>query len=76
MLVMSYTGARPGSLIESQYHRGSNNGLLYKDVEVTLLKMDGSLKIVLGVKLRHRKHRRNSGEAYVETLCHYTILLI
>ncbi len=68
MLVMSYTGAQPGSIVEPHYHRGSNDGFLYKDVEVTLLKMDGSIKIVLGLKLRHRKHRRNLGNAYDDTL--------
>ncbi len=46
MQVMAYTAVRPGSIMEPYYHLGTNNGLLYKDVEVTLVRLDGSLKIM------------------------------
>ncbi len=66
MLVMAYTGVRPGSIMEATYHANSNEGLVYGDVEVTLVKVkSGELQIVLGVKIRNRKHRRYTGEAYV-----------
>ncbi|KAI9886468.1 MAG: hypothetical protein M1823_001718 [Watsoniomyces obsoletus] len=68
MLVMAYTGVRPGSIVESQYHRMTNDGLRYKDVEVTLVTIDESVEIILGVKIRHRKHRRNSGQEPTFTL--------
>ncbi len=41
--VMAYTAARPGSIMEPYYHCGTNDGLLYKDVEVMLVRVDGSL---------------------------------
>ncbi len=64
MLLMAYTGVRPGSIMEATYHANTNEGLVYGDVEVTLVKSNGSLQIVLGVRIRHRKHRRYTGEAY------------
>jgi hypothetical protein len=60
MMIMSYTGCRPGSIVEPRYHRGSNEGLWYKDVEAKLIKTGGGPKFVLSVKFRNRKHRRTA----------------
>ena len=50
LFIMCYTGSRPGTIVESQYHRGSNAGLVYRDVEVILLKVEGILKFTLAFK--------------------------
>ena len=58
MLIVSSTGVRPGTILEPQYHVGSNDGLLYKDVEVILVQANGVLIFPLQIMFRTRKCRR------------------
>ncbi len=57
MLLMAYTGSRPGSIVEPEYRSGSNDGLLYGDVALELHRHDQGVWFNLLVTIRNRKGR-------------------
>lgn len=63
-LLAAFYGLRPGEVVESSTHRGSNEGLKYKDVELFLVRYDEGLQYQLRICLRNRKFKRGKeGEA-------------
>ena len=58
VFVMSYTGVRPGSISEPSHHSCCNDRLLYEDVKVVVVSMDGQYRICLEMTFRNRKNRR------------------
>ncbi|KAF2272252.1 uncharacterized protein EI97DRAFT_504387 [Westerdykella ornata] len=70
LLLASFYGLRPGKITESSHHWNSNEGILYKDVSLYLHRQeDKSLKYLLKINLRNRKHRRGvEGISQVITL--------
>ena len=66
MLIMAYTGSRPGAILESMYHKQSNDRLRYKDVEVNLVRVKDIVRLTLALKFRNRKNRRHGNQGYVE----------
>ncbi|KAI9795042.1 MAG: hypothetical protein M1816_000064 [Peltula sp. TS41687] len=71
---MSYTGSRPEALVEPRYHAGLNNGLLYRDVEVTVMRTDSGLRFNLIIKFRNRKNRRQNEKEADKFVLHETLL--
>lgn len=70
-IVCSIWGLRPGEISESSAHRGSNEGLLYKDIRLFLCphKQSGKLRYQLHIQLRNRKFQRNDeGKLYVASI--------
>lgn len=67
ILILVFTGLRPGEFVESSAWRGSNEGLKYKDVILQALPCtNGEVRFVLEIKLRNRKnHRENEANRYV-----------
>ncbi|KAI9799085.1 MAG: hypothetical protein M1833_004279 [Piccolia ochrophora] len=62
LLFISYTSLRPGSLVESNCYRGTNQSLQYKDVRVFLLRADNENASVLVLELdawlqKGKRHR-------------------
>jgi hypothetical protein len=65
---MCSLGTRPGKFIESDAWRQTNEGLLYKDVELEYQDDDEYCGFLIKVRLRNRKgHREYKKHAYVET---------
>jgi hypothetical protein len=67
LVLVGYWGVRPGEIVESSSHRGKNEGLLYKDITLSLAYNpdddDDILKYQLKIWLRFRKnHRGKKGE--------------
>ncbi|OCL09615.1 hypothetical protein AOQ84DRAFT_290901, partial [Glonium stellatum] len=58
LIMMGSYGLRPGEILESCIHRGSNQGLTYGDVEFSLTWHKGALRLLLLINLRLRKGRR------------------
>jgi hypothetical protein len=58
ILVVSYWGLRPGEIVESSVHRGSNEGFKYKDVAMSLVRYQQTLRYQLSITLRNRKFKR------------------
>ncbi|KAF2023070.1 hypothetical protein EK21DRAFT_15133, partial [Setomelanomma holmii] len=60
ILVTSYWGVRPGEIVESSVHRGSNEGIKYQDIKFSLVrhKRTGSLIYQIVLTLRNRKFKR------------------
>ncbi|KAI9882877.1 MAG: Serine/threonine-protein kinase tel1 [Watsoniomyces obsoletus] len=56
---MSYTGSRPGTIVEPGYYADANDGLLYGDVDVQLQRIDGIIVFALVFKFRTRKNQRH-----------------
>ncbi len=73
-LIQAYSGCRPGSIVESTQHRGTNDGLLYQDVLLQAERKNGELQYCIAVEFRHRKGRPN--EPYVHPLIFLCILII
>ena len=65
MLIMTYTGLRPGTILESMYHR-QWNGLRYKHVEVNLVQVKGIVRLTLALKFRNCNDCRHGNQGYVE----------
>lgn len=59
IIIFGSLGIRPGEIVESNTHRGSNEGLKYKDCELIMLR-SGKLKLVF--KRRLRKGQRDRPE--------------
>ena len=66
MLIMAYTGSRPGAILESMYHRQSNDGLRYEDIEVNLVQVNGVVRLTLALKFQNRKNRRHGNQGYMK----------
>jgi len=61
ILVMHFVGLRPGELVESTAHQGSNEGLLWKDVDIMMIpNREGAPLFVAQLRIRNRKGRRDS----------------
>lgn len=60
ILVASYWGLRPGEIVESSSHRGSNEGIQYGDVSLSLCRNQESegLRYQLDIAIRNRKFAR------------------
>ncbi|KAH8595168.1 hypothetical protein B0O99DRAFT_687011 [Bisporella sp. PMI_857] len=63
LLLITYTGARPGTIIESSAYRGSNQAMRYKDFELIGLPTGpgNSLELILKVRFRYEKGNRDQG---------------
>lgn len=60
------SGSRPGSIIVSTSHRGSNTTILYGDCYLALTPYtDGRMCFQLKIKLRHMKSKRGKVVAKV-----------
>ncbi|TKA23571.1 hypothetical protein B0A54_17771 [Friedmanniomyces endolithicus] len=58
--VLHYLGLRPGELVESSAHTGSNQGLWYKDLTVFAYPdTAGRARSVVQPTIRNRKNRRD-----------------
>jgi hypothetical protein len=61
LLLLVYTGARSGTIVESSAYRGSNQALWYRDFQLFGLRAPaGGLEFVLNVCLRYEKGKRES----------------
>ncbi|KAL8724132.1 MAG: hypothetical protein Q9166_008119 [cf. Caloplaca sp. 2 TL-2023] len=72
ILLLAYTGSRPGAIVESDIRgiRGTNEALKYKDINLTLVRpSDGSAPLlVMKVRIVPDKGRRHRGEHKTLTL--------
>ncbi|KAF2174444.1 hypothetical protein K469DRAFT_675779 [Zopfia rhizophila CBS 207.26] len=60
ILILTLLGIRPGEIVESSCWRNSNEGILYKDVTLSLMRVPGGQIIAMKVKLRNRKGDRET----------------
>lgn len=59
LLLLIFLGLRPGELVESSSHAGSNEGVRYKDVTfMAVLGTNGRRTLVAQVRIRNRKFAR------------------
>lgn len=59
LLIIIYTGTRPGTVVESSAYRGSNEAICYKDFEVIgLPDSNGGTEWVLKLRFRYEKQKR------------------
>lgn len=66
LLLMTYTGLRPGCFVESAAHKRSNEGLTWKDVEIKLTTgSDGRRRFEVTVQIRFGNNlgERSTGKA-------------
>jgi hypothetical protein len=64
------TGVRPGEIIESDAWSKSNEGLLYKDIDLVYSQSSAYTGWLLYIKIRNRKgHREYKKHAYFTTSC-------
>jgi hypothetical protein len=71
ILVCSFWGLRPGEIVESSVHPGSNEGIKYGDITLSLVRHEqtGSLIYQIIITLRNRKFKRDlESERYVTLL--------
>ena len=60
LLLMLYIGLRPGEFVESNAHRGSNEGLHWGDVQFMMIAdCNGQPLWRVELKMRNRTHDRN-----------------
>ncbi len=60
LLMMHYMGLRPGEFTESTAHVGSNEGLLWKDLEIRIIPdANGMPLFTAQVSIRNRKGARD-----------------
>lgn len=60
ILLMHYTGLRPGEYVESSSHRGTNEGLHWKDVNFRMIPDSRGMPLfVAQLQIRNRKGRRD-----------------
>jgi integrase len=60
IILMTFTGSRPGEFIESAAWKHSNEGLLYGDIDLVRYQNDTYVGFLLLVRLRNRKGHRNN----------------
>ena len=69
ILLLAYTGSRPGAIVESDIKgiRKTNEALKYRDINLTLVRpRDGApALLVMTVRIVLDKRRRRRGEQYV-----------
>jgi hypothetical protein len=65
LTVMSHAGFRTGEVLESVDWRGSNEGILYKDVDLYIVRFNGRLSFHMNVRLRNRKGQRGQEATYI-----------
>ncbi|CAI6336974.1 unnamed protein product [Periconia digitata] len=66
LLIFGYLGSRPGEIIESDGWKGSNEGLLYKDITLSRQCSPDYSGLVMTIRLRNRKGKRlNASHKYV-----------
>ncbi|KAF2680670.1 hypothetical protein K458DRAFT_256458, partial [Lentithecium fluviatile CBS 122367] len=58
ILLEAFYGLRPGEMIESSTHRGSNEGIHYGDITLALTRHEGALRYQIEIRLRNRKFKR------------------
>lgn len=69
ILIMAYQGLRPGEFVLSSAHRDKNEGLLYRDITLTAIPLDGRIKWILQVRIRNQKnHRGKESDSVVHIL--------
>ncbi|KAF1937317.1 hypothetical protein EJ02DRAFT_437966 [Clathrospora elynae] len=56
--ILTFWGLRPGEVVESSVHRGSNKGIKYGDVTLSLVRCKEGLLYQLSIRLRNRKFKR------------------
>ncbi|KAK4890793.1 hypothetical protein LTR27_010494 [Elasticomyces elasticus] len=60
ILILHYLGLRPRELVESSAYRGTNEGLLWKDLDILAFPdQRGQARFVVQPKIRNRKNRRD-----------------
>lgn len=57
--VIANWGLRPGEIVESSSHRGSNEGIHYGDITLSLVRRDEKLVYQVKIMLRNRKFARD-----------------
>lgn len=57
--IIAYWGLRPGEVVESSSHRGSNEGIHYGDIMFSLVPKKGKLVYQIHLMLRNRKFARD-----------------
>ena len=65
MMLMAFTASRPGTLIESNWAKGTNEALRYKDVSLTMIPnpiTEGGPVIVMEITCWFMKGRRQVQE--------------
>ncbi|KAF1840091.1 uncharacterized protein K460DRAFT_371308 [Cucurbitaria berberidis CBS 394.84] len=68
--IMAFTGVRPGEVIESDAWPNSNEGLLYKDIDLVYSQNKDNPGWRINVRLRNRKgHREYKKHAPIIILC-------
>ena len=70
ILTLAYTGSRPGAVVESACSgiRGTNDALLYRDLDLRLVKSGDVTFLTLRITLRLLKGKRTEGTPYVALL--------
>ncbi|PPJ60936.1 hypothetical protein CBER1_08602 [Cercospora berteroae] len=66
VMLMFYLGGRPGEFVESSAYSGSNEGLLYKDLQFIIVKRGNKKRILLLVKIRLQKGRRHVEKTFID----------
>lgn len=59
LAIVTAWGVRPGELVESSSHRGSNEGIHYGDITFSLAIWESILRYEMAIALRNRKFCRN-----------------
>ncbi|KAK3672642.1 hypothetical protein LTR78_007454 [Recurvomyces mirabilis] len=86
VFILHYIGLRPGELVESSCHAGSNEGLLYGDFKFLMIPdSQGQPTFAIQPKIRNKKGRRGEDdkddeenlteEPYLRRLCPVAVLL-
>jgi integrase len=60
IILMTFTGSRPGEFIESEAWKHSNEGLLYGDIDLVRYQNETYVGFLLLIRLRNRKGHRNN----------------
>ena len=58
LIFMAYYGLRPGEIIEAGNHVGSDKGLTYGDIDLSLHHHNGAPRYQMRVQLQYRKRYR------------------
>lgn len=62
-MLLFYLGGRPGEIVEITCHRRTDEGLLYKDLTFAVLKREDRKRLIMLIKVRNQKFRRNVSRA-------------
>lgn len=71
MLIMAYSGSRPGALMDNKNGEEQCRGLLYDDIELVLIRDPLNPEVymlIMHVTLHHMKGREGEGKPYVINL--------